>query len=112
MEESGPVPKLPPERLYRVADLSALEFTTTADIASPAALVEQPRAHEAIRFGTEMAVRGFNIFAIGANGAQIHDSVRSLLDDAARMRPTPSDWVYVNNFVVPHRPVAIALPSV
>jgi predicted ATP-dependent protease len=111
MEESGPVPKLPPERLYRVADLSALEFTTTADIASPAALVEQPRAHEAIRFGTEMAVRGFNIFAIGANGAQIHDSVRSLLDDAARMRPTPSDWVYVNNFVVPHRPVAIALPS-
>jgi predicted ATP-dependent protease len=111
MEESRPIPKLPPERLYRAADLAALEFATTADLGPPAALVEQPRAHEAIRFGTEMAVRGFNVFAIGANGAQIHHSVRALLDDAARVRPTPSDWVYVNNFAVPHRPVAIALPS-
>ena len=111
MEESGPIQKLPPERLYRVADLAALEFATTADMAAPAALVEQPRAHEAIRFGAEMAVRGFNVFAIGANGAQIHDSVRALLDDAAGTRQTPMDWVYVNNFVVQHRPVAIALPS-
>lgn len=111
MEESRPIQKLSPERLYRVADLAALEFATTADMVLPAALVEQPRAHEAIRFGTEMAVRGFNVFAIGANGAQIHDSVRALLDDAAGTRQTPTDWVYVNNFVVPHRPVAIALPS-
>ncbi|HLJ06348.1 MAG TPA: ATP-binding protein, partial [Acetobacteraceae bacterium] len=111
MEDSGPIQKLPPERLYRVANLAALEFATTADLAPLAALVEQPRAHEAIRFGAEMAVRGFNVFAIGANGAQIHDSVRALLDDAAGTRQTPMDWVYVNNFVVQHRPVAIALPS-
>ena len=26
-------------------------------------------------------------------------------------RPPPPDWVYVNNFATPHRPVAIALPS-
>ena len=111
MEESGSIPKLPPERLYRVANLAALEFTTTADLVAPAALVEQPRAYEAIRFGTEMAVRGFNIFAIGANGAQIQGSVRALLDNAADTRPTPADWVYIYNFVAPHRPVAIALPS-
>ena len=57
-----------------------------------------------------MAVRGFNIFAIGANGAHIQGSVRALLEDAAAKRPKPSDWVYVNNFATPHRPVAIALP--
>jgi lon-related putative ATP-dependent protease len=110
MEDTGPMPKLPPERLYRVADLTALEFTTTAELAPPAALSEQPRAHDAIRFGTEMTVRGFNIFAVGANGAQIQDSVRPLLERAAEKRPRPSDWVYVNNFAASHRPVAIALP--
>ena len=57
-----------------------------------------------------MSVRGFNIFAIGANGARIQGSVRALLDDAAHQRPKPSDWVYVNNFATPHRPVAMALP--
>ena len=57
-----------------------------------------------------MAVRGFNIFAIGAIGAHIQGSVRALLEDAAAKRPKPSDWVYVNNFATPHRPVAIALP--
>ena len=55
----------------------------------------------AIRLGTEMAVRGFNIFAIGANGAHIQGSVRALLEDAASRRPRPSDWVYVNNFATP-----------
>jgi hypothetical protein len=55
-------------------------------------------------------VRGFNIFAIGANGAHIQGSVRALLEDAATKRPKPQDWVYANNFATPHRPVAIALP--
>ena len=109
MEET--VSPLPPDRLYRAADVSSLDFATTAELAPPRVLVEQPRAHEAIRFGTDMAVRGFNIFAIGANGANIQSSVRTLLEDAAGKRPKPSDWVYVYNFITPYRPVAIALPS-
>ena len=36
--------------------------------------------------------------------------MRALLEDAASRRQKPSDWVYVNNFATPHRPVAIALP--
>ena len=106
-----PAVPLPAERLYRPADLAALSFTTTQELAPPRALVDQPRAHEALRFGTEMGVRGFNIFAIGAIGAHIQGSVRALLEDTAGKRPSPSDWVYVNNFTTPHRPVAIALPA-
>jgi hypothetical protein len=110
MSADDPVLPLPPDRLYRAADIAALDFATTRELAPLHGFAEQPRAHEAIRFGTDMAVRGFNIFAIGANGAHIQDSVRSLLEDAASRREKPSDWVYVNNFAVPHRPVAIALP--
>ena len=102
---------LPPERLYRTADLAALDFATTRELAPLDGLVDQPRAHEAIRFGTDMAVRGFNVFAIGANGANIQRSVRALLEEAAARRQRPSDWVYVNNFTTPYRPVAIALPA-
>jgi predicted ATP-dependent protease len=102
---------LPPERLYRPADIAALGFETTAELPPVRLLTDQPRAHEAIRFGTTMDVRGFNIFAIGAIGARIQSSVRALLDDAARNRPKPSDWVYVNNFATPHRPIALSLPA-
>ncbi|MSP29214.1 MAG: hypothetical protein EXR09_01840 [Acetobacteraceae bacterium] len=64
-----------------------------------------------MRFGTEMNVRGFNIFAIGASTARIRRAVHALLDDAARERPAPADWVYVNNFAIPHKPTALSLPT-
>jgi hypothetical protein len=111
MSDDAPVSPLTPDRLYRAADIAALDFATTRELAPLREFADQPRAHEAIRFGTEMAVRGFNIFAIGAIGAHIQGSVRALEDTAGR-REKPSDWVYVNNnFTTPHRPVAIALPS-
>jgi predicted ATP-dependent protease len=106
---SAPQP-LPADRLYRRADLSQLEFVTTAELSPLPGLQEQPRAQEAIDFGAGTTARGFNIFAIGSSSARIQQSVRMLLDDAARSRPAPSDWVYVNNFDTPHRPVALALP--
>ena len=99
------------DRLYRRAALDALDFVSTAELAPLAGLIEQPRAQEAIGFGTAIGQRGFNIFAIGAPGARIRQSVRALLDDAARARPAPSDWVYVNNFDAPHRPIALSLPG-
>ncbi len=105
------VPPLPPDRLYRPADLAALSFETTADLAPLPGLVAQPRADAAIRFGTEIPQRGFNIFVIGQSSARMQQAVRALLDDAARARPLPPDWVYVNNFATPHRPRAIALPG-
>jgi predicted ATP-dependent protease len=109
-EPTSTLQPLPTDRLYRRADLSALDFTTTVELSPLAGLHEQPRAQEAIDFGAGITARGFNVFAIGSTGARIQESVRMLLDDAARSRPEPSDWVYVNNFDTPHRPVALALP--
>ena len=106
-----PLPRpLPAEQLYRAADLSALPFATTADLAPLPGLAGQPRAHEAIRFGTTMAHDGFNIFAIGAGGARPQQAIRGLLEDAARGLPEPHDWAYVYNFTDPQRPVALRLP--
>ena len=99
------------ERLYRSADLSGLDFATTRDLAPLPGMTEQPRAEAAVAFGTEISHRGFNIFAMGATGARVQESVKALLLDAARDKPPPSDWVYVNNFAAPHRPTALDLPG-
>ncbi|MBW8269285.1 Lon protease family protein [Caldovatus aquaticus] len=107
----APPAALPAERLYRPADLSALAFTTTAELEPLQGLAGQARAREAVRLGTQIAADGFNIFAVGPGAARVGEALRELLREAAARRPAPPDWVYVNNFAVPHRPVALALPA-
>lgn len=109
--ESDVVPSaLGPEKLFRRADLSGLAFTTTRDLPPAPVLAGQPRAQEAIRLGTGLSARGFNIFVTGATHARIAPSLRSMLEAVPRPVGPPQDWVYVNNFLAPHKPAAIALP--
>ena len=98
-------------RLYRTADPAALSFETTAELAPLPELIEQPRARDAIGLGTCIDRPGFNIFAIGSGSARIQQSIVGMLKAAALDRPAPPDWVYVNNFAEPHRPIAISLPA-
>ncbi len=102
---------LPVERLYRAADLSALPFATTEDLAPLPGMPGQERAREAIGLGAAIGAQGFNIFAIGRSGARIGGSVRALLEESAKSRPPPPDWVYVNCFAASHRPHALSLPA-
>ncbi len=106
-----PIRPLEAGKLYRASDLSSLAFSTTADLTPIDGLVGQARALEAIQFGTRVDKGGFNLFVIGPNGARMQDAVKALLEDETRTRPSPSDWVYVNNFVNPDRPIAIELPT-
>jgi len=101
---------LPVERLYRTADLSALPFVTTAELKPVAGLVGQQRALDAIAFGTQVRKPGFNLFVIGSDGPHMHRAVQALLEEAVGEQPLPPDWVYVNNFQEPRRPIAISLP--
>lgn len=102
---------LPADRLYRPTDSGALGFETTAELTPLPDLIDQPRARDAIGLGTCIDRPGFNIFAIGSGSARIQQSVLGMLKAAAVDRPAPPDWVYVNNFAEPHRPIAIALPA-
>lgn len=99
------------EQLYRPADLSGLTFSTTAELQPIDGLVGQARAVEAIRFGTQVTRTGFNLFVIGPNGARLQDAVKAMLATEMVGKPGPSDWVYVNNFVDPDKPIAIELPA-
>jgi hypothetical protein len=105
------VPPLAAEQLYRPANLSDLAFSTTADLQPIDALVGQDRAAEAIRFGMQVDKTGFNLFVIGPPGIRMQDAVKAMLAAEAVGKPKPSDWVYVNNFVDPEKPIAIELAA-
>ncbi len=102
---------LQPNQLYRPTNLSALAFSTTAELQPINGLVGQARALEAIRFGTQISKAGFNLFVIGPNGARMQDAVKAVLAEEVRGKPSPSDWVYVNNFIDADKPIAIELPA-
>ncbi len=113
-EKAGPpstLQPLPSAKLYRAADLSALPFETTAEIEPADGLSGQHRALDAIEFGTRVAKPGFNLFVVGPSGLRAQSAVERVLKDLATERPNPTDWVYVNNFKDPRRPVAIELPA-
>jgi lon-related putative ATP-dependent protease len=110
-DAEGAPKALSPDKLFRRANLSALAFNTTRELTAAPVLAGQRRAEEAIRLGAGLAARGFNIFATGRTGARISSSLHKMLETMQPPGAPPQDWVYVNNFAVPHRPTAIGLPA-
>ncbi|MBZ0162214.1 MAG: AAA family ATPase [Notoacmeibacter sp.] len=103
--------KVPLERLRRRTDPAAFTFATTAELEPVSGLIGQDRALSAIRFGTSIAQPSFHIFALGPSGVGKATAVRQFLEERAAGEPPPLDWVFVNNFDTPHKPIAISLPS-
>ncbi len=106
---------LDPAALYRRCDLALLPFDTTHDLDDPEAVgqggaVGQDRAVEAIRFALGMRHRGFNLFALGAEGTGRRNLILHYLRQAAEQRPAPDDWAYVDNFADITKPRALRLP--
>lgn len=101
---------LPPERLRQHCDPSALPFTSTRDFSEEHELIGQARALDAIRLFSQMPHRGFNLFVLGPTGTGRRTAVLKLLNEQANTRSLPSDWVYVNNFLAAHKPIALRLP--
>lgn len=96
--------------LRRVVDPTALGFETTAELTAASGLIGQDRALEALAFGTDMKALDFNVFVLGPPAAGKSTAVKSFLTERARLLPTPDDWIYVNNFETPNRPLALRLP--
>ncbi|MDH3662355.1 MAG: AAA family ATPase [Alphaproteobacteria bacterium] len=105
-----PPAPLPAERLRPACNAEKFTFETTASLDDVDGLIGQERAVEAIRFGTEIQRKGFNLFVLGSPGLGKHTAVSQHLEQKAADEQQPPEWVYVNNFETSHKPVAIALP--
>lgn len=103
--------ELTPEQLRRSCDPTSFRVDTTADAPVVDEIIGQPRATAALRFGVEIANRGYHVFVAGPPGTGKTTAVDGYLGESARRRPTPDDWCYVYNFGEPDQPRALRLPA-
>ena len=103
--------ELDPDALRRVCAPDALGFASTEEVEPLDGTVGQARANEAIAFGLDAQVAGYNIFATGPVGVGKRTSLKAYLHEHARRRPPPGDWVYLHNFREPRNPIAVLLAS-
>ncbi len=82
-----------------------------AEVQASPAWLGQDRAVDTIRMAASVPHPDFNAFVLGLPGSGRHAITQAILTEAARDRPCPGDWVYVNNFDTPHKPIAIEMPA-
>ncbi|HHX04530.1 MAG TPA: AAA family ATPase, partial [Pseudomonas sp.] len=88
---------LSPEQLTRTFN-KPFSFATTAELQPLQGVLGQARAVQALQFGVSMPRAGYNVFVMGESGTGRFSYVRRYLNEQAKQRPTPSDWLYVNHF--------------
>ena len=74
-------------------------------------LSSHARAREAMAFGIKAEGPGFNIFVLGPDRSGRMTATVEFLNAMMAERPTPDDWVYLNNFAEQHRPRPVRLPA-
>lgn len=99
------------DELYQSCDTEQFSFRTTDELDDLTEVLGQERATEAIRFGMGMRRAGYNLFALGEPGAGRRALINSHLRERAEKRPSPPDWVYVNNFQDSRKPCALRLEA-
>lgn len=103
--------ELKPAEVYRACDPSSCNFKTTAELPEIAEIIGQERAVNAVAFGMGVSDGGYNIYAAGPTGTGKASTVYDFLTRQAASLKAPDDWIYVYNFVAPHKPNAIRMPA-
>jgi predicted ATP-dependent protease len=103
--------ELPASALRRVCDPAALGFAATDAVDPLSAHVGQERADEAIAFGLEADLPGYNVFATGPVGTGKRTALEAAMRRVAASAVAPGDIVYVHNFRDPTRPIAVTLAT-
>jgi len=101
--------KLPPGELATHCDAATLHLDNDD---APPEIVGQDRARAAVEFGIAMRHAGYHLYVMGPPGSGKRSLVRRAIDaHVAADGIHRSDWVYVNNFETPHRPIALELAA-
>lgn len=105
----APPAELAAAELRGLAPLTPDQLERAASGPPPADPLGQQRAIGAVRLAIGIDAPGYNVFVSGSRTSQERGMVARLLEQKAATRPTPGDWVYVNNFRNPESPRAIYL---
>ncbi len=104
------VNELSPEKLRLECPPNQVGCETSAELGPVDGIIGQDRALKALKFGVEMKGKGFNVYVAGPPITGKRPAARSFLENIAKTRPVPPDWVYVNNFQNHYEPKTLKLP--
>ncbi|TET48261.1 MAG: ATP-binding protein [Actinomycetota bacterium] len=105
------ISSLPPGKLKFKFDHKKLNCRSTEELTPLEGIIGQDRAVKALKFGLNIENGGFNIFVAGYSGTGRMTGVKNFVEELAKNKPIPSDWIYVNNFKNSYEPKAIKLPA-
>lgn len=79
-------------------ELNNIEKLLASDIDPSINFIGQQRAQQALEFGLDMDMTGYNLFVMGEPATGRHTLIDNHLKQVAKLKPTPFEWCYVNNF--------------
>lgn len=98
-------------QLKKECDPSNFKFKTTRELEPFTGTIGQSRGIKAIEFGLNIDIKGYNLYLEGPTGIGKTIYIKNKLNEIAKEKPVPDDWVYVYNFSNSNEPIAVSLPA-
>lgn len=111
MAEDSPLRELTAEQVTLDIAPAQLGFSSTAELDPIDEIVGQPRALKALDLGLGIRHPNYHVYAAGTSGTGRMEMIRRVVLERITSDSPPPDWLYVNNFDEPDRPLAISLPA-
>ena len=104
--------ELTPKDLKDICNTNVFKFETTKEIEDVSDLIYgQERALNALEFGIDIDVKGYNLYIEGSAGIGKTMYTKRFLEERAAKNKVPNDWCYIYNFENPNEPVAVSFPA-
>ena len=105
--------ELTPKDLRDICNPNLFEFDEKDDVEEKTGdlIYGQERGIRALEFGTDIDIKGYNLYLEGPSGVGKTMYTKKYLDKKALDEKVPNDWVYVYNFDNPNEPIAISFPA-
>ena len=87
------------------------KFKTTEELESIRTGIGQTRGIDALEFGIQIDVKGYNLYLEGPGGVGKTMYTKNYLDEIAAKKKVPNDWCYIYNFDNPNEPISVSLPA-
>ncbi len=104
--------ELTPKDLKDICNPNLFKFETTKELVDTNDLIYgQERGIKALEFGTDIDIKGYNLYLEGPSGVGKTMYTKKFLDKKAEKGKVPNDWVYIYNFENPNEPIAVPFPA-
>ena len=94
-----------------VCNPNIFNFDTTEELEPIRTGIGQDRGIEALEFGLQIDVKGYNLYLEGPSGVGKTMYTKNYLNQIAAKKKVPNDWCYIYNFDDPKEPISVSLPA-